>query len=105
MNGVSSNAATFTVTALTPAPAISTLSPTSGAVGASVTISGSNFGAAQGTSTVRFRTTNATVTSWSNTQIVATVPNIATGAAAVTVTVSGVASNARQLHRVDGDTA
>ena len=94
VNGVSSNASTFTVTAVTPAPAISTLSPTSGAAGTSVTIAGSNFGAAQGTSTVRFRTTNATVTSWSNTQIVATVPNIATGTAAVTVTVNGVVSNA-----------
>jgi len=94
VNGVSSNASTFTVTAVTPAPAITTLNPASGAVGTSVTIAGSNFGTTQGTSTVRFRTTNATVTSWSNTQIVATVPNIATGAAAVTVTVNGVVSNA-----------
>ena len=67
VNGVSSNAATFTVTAVTQAPAISTLNPTSGAVGASVTVSGSNFGTSQGTSTVRFGSTNATVTSWSNT--------------------------------------
>jgi endoglucanase len=93
VNGVSSNASTFNVVAPEPSPQIGSLSPTSGAVGTSVTISGSNFGTTQGASTLRFRTTNAAVTSWSNTQIVATVPNIATGAAAVTVTVNGVVSN------------
>lgn len=94
VNGVSSNAATFTVTTVTPMPAINTLSPTSGAVGASVTIAGSNFGTTQGTSTVRFGSTNATVSSWSNTSIVAAVPSIAAGATTVTVTVAGNVSNA-----------
>jgi endoglucanase len=74
-------------------PTISSLSPTSGAVGTAVTISGSNFGGTQGTSAVRFNTTVATVTSWSNSQIVATVPNIAAGPVTVTVTVGSVASN------------
>jgi len=50
-------------------PTISGVSPASGNVGSSVTISGSNFGTTQGTSTVRFGTTNATVTSWSASQI------------------------------------
>jgi endoglucanase len=74
-------------------PVISSLSPTSGAVGSTVTINGSNFGSTQGTSAVRFNTTAASVTSWSNTQIVATVPNIAAGAVTVTVAVNGVGSN------------
>jgi hypothetical protein len=47
-----------------PSPAsIASLNPTSGLVGASVTISGANFGATQGTSTVKFNGTAATPTS------------------------------------------
>jgi YD repeat-containing protein len=74
------------------APNISSLSPTSGAVGASVTITGTNFGSPQGTSTVKFNGTTATVTSWSATSIVAKVPTGAT-TGNVVVTVSNVASN------------
>ena len=61
---------------LSAAPSISSLSPTSGAVGASVTIAGTGFGATQGTSTVKFNGTTATVTSWSATTIVAAVPTV-----------------------------
>jgi endoglucanase len=92
-NGFGSNALNFTVTTAPPPPAIGSLSPTSGPVGASLTISGSNFGATQGTSTVRFGTTNASITSWSNTQIVASVPGVPTGTSLVTVTVGGRVSN------------
>jgi len=76
-----------------PLPAsITSLSPTSGLVGASVTIGGANFGAAQGTSTVKFGATTATATSWSASSIVATVPaGAVTGN--VVVTVGGIASN------------
>jgi hypothetical protein len=73
------------------APSITTLSPTSGAVGASITITGSGFGSTQGTSTVKFNGTTASATSWSATSIVATVPAGAT-TGNVVVTVSGVAS-------------
>ena len=48
----------FTVTS----PAISTLCPATGTVATSVTITGSNFGATQGTSTVTFNGTAATPT-------------------------------------------
>src|SRR5580765_7533620 len=73
------------------APTISTLTPTSGAVGASVTIAGTGFGATQGTSTVKFNgTTATTISSWNATSIVATVPTGAT-TGNVVVTVSGVA--------------
>src|SRR5205823_3470433 len=88
-SGVTSNGVSF---AVVPAPSISSLSPTSGAVGASVTISGSNFGSTQGTSTVSFNGTVATPTSWSATSIVAPVPSGAT-TGNVVVTVSGVSSN------------
>src|SRR5260370_14922647 len=74
------------------APSISSLSPTSGVVGASVTITGTNFGATQGTSTVKFNGTTATPTSWSATSIVAPVPAGAT-TGNVVVTVNGQASN------------
>src|SRR5207245_134593 len=74
------------------APSISSVSPTSGPVGTSVTIHGANFGAAQGYNTVKFNGTAAIPTSWGATNIVAPVP---TGAATgnVVVTVGGAASN------------
>src|SRR5208283_4337204 len=53
---------------------------------------GANFGATQGTSTVKFNGTTATPTSWSATSIVAPVPTGAT-TGNVVVTVNGVASN------------
>jgi YD repeat-containing protein len=89
VGGTSSNGSLFTVVHL---PAISGLSPTSGLVGTSVTISGSNLGASQGTSTVRFNGTNATPSSWSSTSIVVPVPTGAT-TGNVVVTVGGNASN------------
>src|SRR5260370_38533461 len=75
-----------------PAPSIARLNPVSGVVGTAVTISGANFGATQGTSTVTFNGIAATVTSWSSTSIVAPVPVGAT-TGNVVVTVGGVASN------------
>lgn len=75
-----------------PAPIISGLSLTSGSVGSPVTISGANFGSAQGTSKVAFNSTTAAPTNWSASSITAPVP---TGAATgnVVVTVGGQASN------------
>ena len=74
------------------AASIASLSPTSGLVGTSVTIGGVNFGATQGTSTVKFNGTTAVPTSWSATSIIVTVP---TGAMTgnVVVMVGGAASN------------
>jgi hypothetical protein len=89
VGGVASNGVTFTAT---PPPAITSLNPTSGPVGTSITIAGSNFGASQGTSTVTFNGTAATPTFWSATSIVVPVPVGATRGNVV-VTVSGVASN------------
>src|SRR5439155_24333240 len=89
VSGVASNGVAFTVLAT---PSITSLAPTSGAVGASVTITGTNFGATQGTSTVTFNGTATTPTSWSPTSIAAPVPTGAT-TGNVVVTVGGVASN------------
>jgi hypothetical protein len=90
VGGQSSNGVTFTVTV--PPPSIASLNPTSGAIGVSVTIAGSNFGASQGTSTVTFNGITAAPTAWSATSIAAPVPNGAT-TGNVVVTVGGVASN------------
>jgi len=76
-------------------PFVSGVSPDLGGFGTSVTISGSNFGASQGTSTVSFNGVQAaSVTNWSATQIVATVPNTApSGPGPVKVTVNSAQSN------------
>jgi hypothetical protein len=75
------------------APAITSISPASGTAGSSVTIAGSNFGTTQGSSTVNFGVAQAAVTSWSNTSIKATVPNLSPGAVSVSVTAGGTTSN------------
>jgi hypothetical protein len=87
----SSVAATFTIVAA-PAPTITSLAPTSGPVGTSVTITGTNFGTTQGSSTVTFNGTAATPTTWSAASILVPVPTGAT-TGSVVVSVGGVASN------------
>jgi IPT/TIG domain/Family of unknown function (DUF6298)/Putative collagen-binding domain of a collagenase len=73
-------------------PRITQLNPSSGAVGQSVTISGTNFGTSASTGTLQFNRTTAHPTSWSNTAIVAPVPSGATSGNVV-ITVSGMSSN------------
>ncbi len=73
LGGAASNGVSFAVTS----PAITGVSPNSGSAGAQVTISGGAFGAAQGTGSVWLGSTYASVVSWTNTQVVATVPSIA----------------------------
>ena len=90
VNGIASNGVTFTVTSA--GPTISGLSQNSGAVGTSITITGTNFGASQGTSTVTFNGTPGSPSSWSATSITVAVPSGAT-TGNVVVTVGGVASN------------
>ena len=64
-----------------------------------MTITGTNFGATKGTSTVTFNGTTATPTTWSATSIVVPVPAGAT-TGNVVVTVGGLASNGVAVHRV-----
>ena len=65
---------------MTPTPSITSLSPTSGAAGAQVTISGSNFGPAKGTGAVWLGSTYGAVVSWSDTRVAATVASNSTSA-------------------------
>jgi hypothetical protein len=88
--GVTSNGVNFTVTV--PAPSITSLNPNAGFLGTVVTITGANFGATKGTSTIKFNGTTGTPTSWSATSIVVPAPTGAT-TGSVVVTVGGVASN------------
>lgn len=85
--GVSSGTA-FTL----DAPAITLLNPDHGAVGDSVTITGTAFEAAQGTGTVTFNGVAGTVTAWSATSITVTVPVGATTGDVVVTNNTGDAS-------------
>ncbi len=77
---------------------VTSLTPASGPVGTSVTITGANFGATKGTSTVTFNGTTATPTSWSATSIVVPVPAGAT-TGNVVVTVGGAREQRDDVHR------
>ena len=75
-----------TVTAPSTAPTITTFSPSSGIVGTSVTISGTNFSSTLSSNTVKFNGTTAALSSGNTTQLIATVPSGAsTGKITVTV--------------------
>jgi hypothetical protein len=74
-------------------PTIADLSPTSGPVGGTVTITGAGFGASQGTGAVWIGSVPAVVQAWTDTQVIATVgPHAASGHTQVLQ--SGVLSNA-----------
>jgi hypothetical protein len=91
--GLSSNGVTFTVT---PAPTISSISPTSGPVGTVVTITGTNFGSPQGNGFVRFNGTQATqINSWTASSIKAVVPTGAATGPIIVTAPGGVSSNSK----------
>jgi IPT/TIG domain-containing protein/beta-propeller repeat-containing protein len=88
-SGIWSNAISLTVIT----PVVSSLSPTSGPVGTQVTITGTGFGSSQGTGLVWIGTKYATVVSWSDTSVVATVA-AASATGGTQVYQGGVWSNA-----------
>ena len=88
VGGAASAGVAFTVM---PTPTVTSLTPPSGRVGTTMTIAGTNFSAAEGTSAVTVNGTTATPTTWSATSIVIPVPAGAT-TGNVVVTVGGVAS-------------
>jgi YD repeat-containing protein len=85
-DGIVSNQMPFTIT---NPPVITSLSPTTGEPATVITIGGSGFGSTQSNSTVAVGGINAPVTSWSDGQIVASVPNIPMNGI-VSVTVAGI---------------
>jgi hypothetical protein len=90
--GVSTVGLPFTVIP-SPPPTLTSLSVITGPPGTPVTLTGTNFGATQGTSVVTFNGAVATPTSWSTTSIVTTVPVVVAGAGPVHVVVLGQTSN------------
>jgi hypothetical protein len=95
-------------TDIATAPTISLLSswsgltPPSGPIGSNVTITGLNFGATQGTSTVTFNGAAAAPSYWSDKFIAVAVPAFAS-TGPVIVTVNGVSSNAVMFTVGDDD--
>jgi IPT/TIG domain len=78
-----------------PLPSISSVSQSSGAAGAEVTVLGSNFGAIQSNSTVDFGSATATVINWSDSEIEVKVPEeLNAGETDVSVTTAGGTSEA-----------
>ena len=96
--GIGTSSTGFTVTS-SAKPRIVKLKPPSAKRGATVAISGTSFGAAQGTSTVRFGSKGCTVyATWSDTQITCQVPTKAKyGAVKVTVTTTVGKSNGKSF--------
>lgn len=74
----------------TPAPTISSFSPTSGGVGTSVTISGSNF---TGATSVSFNNQSASFTVNSSSSITASVPNCSSSGQVRVTTAGGTATS------------
>jgi hypothetical protein len=92
--GGATSVASFTVI---PTPSLTRLKPTSGRRGATVTITGTGFGAPRGSSTVKFGAKRCgRYLSWSDTRIKCRVPAKARyGRVPVTVTTAGGVSNSR----------
>ena len=81
-------------TAATPAPVITAVSATTGSIGSQVVITGSGFGASQGSSAATLNGTPVTINSWSGTSITITIPSGASsGPLAVSVAPSMTNSN------------
>jgi hypothetical protein len=80
-------------------PAITSFTPQHGLPGETVTINGSNFGAVSADNVVKFNGTTATITSASDTQIIATVPSLAS-TGAVTITFAGRTATSNDAYEV-----
>lgn len=87
------------VNGVTNAPIINSISPTNGNkdISQNVTIYGANFGATQGSGWVHIGTKTATVVSWSDTQIVVTIPS--------EPTLTQNSTRQMKVHRQDGQEA
>jgi len=115
VNGQSSAAATLNVAGtVTPPPSITALSPSSTTAGTTVTLTGQNFGATQGSSYLTLAEGNTTwgapfdgakltITSWADNSITFQLPPdsgsfpLTPGTATITVTVGGEGSNTENI--------
>jgi len=83
--GGSSDTATGNQMTYAPAPAITSLSASSGTIGSSITLTGTHFNATHGNNVVRFGTTPATTTAGNATSLTVTVPVGISGAVDISV--------------------
>lgn len=90
--GVESNRVAFAVTGDDPTPGLCALDPDTALPGATVVLSGDNFGLTTG-STLFFQEQAAAVTGWSNSEVTVTVPNAATTGPVVVRDAAGNESN------------
>jgi len=115
VDGQTTAAAPITVNGtVTPAPVLSAVTPSTTTAGSSVTLTGSNFGASQGSSYLTlaqggtswgapYDGAQLTITSWSDSSITVTLPPdsgsfpLQPGTATITVTVGGQTSAAQTL--------
>ncbi len=74
-------------------PYISSMSPTSGRSGTTVTISGSNFGSSSSNVRIYFDGSTRSISNFSSTSMRFTVPSVSSGTYSVYVTVNGTKSN------------
>jgi len=96
--GSGSSLSSFSVTTSVPAPTIGSFSPSSGPVGTSVTINGTNFsGSGFTTSAVTFNNVSASFTVNSSTKITATVPSGATDGKIRVTTRGGTATSSNSF--------
>jgi YD repeat-containing protein len=92
--GSATSAAVFTVTSSTGAPTITGFTPTIGAVGTPVTITGTNFQTNSANNVVRFNITPSLVDSSTTTTIATTVPASGSGRISVTTQLGKATSTA-----------
>ncbi len=97
VNGGSSNGVLFTIPTQ---PLIQRITPNFGAVGTAVTILGANFGAVQGSSTVKFDGVTASATSWSDGSIIVPVPGGASSGL-ISVSANGQTATSAQSFTVN----
>ncbi len=97
VDGYQSAPASFTVV---PTPSVTNVSPSSGVAGTPVSITGTHFGATQGSSTLTFNgVAPASITSWSDSSIIAVPPsNVTTGP--ITLVVNSIQSNSTAVFTV-----
>ncbi|MGV3526617.1 MAG: IPT/TIG domain-containing protein [Candidatus Sericytochromatia bacterium] len=82
-----------TITATPTAVSITSMAPTAGAIGSSVEITGTGFSTVEANNTVKFGTTDATVTDATATSLTVNVPPGVSGTQSVTVTVGSQTSS------------
>jgi regulation of enolase protein 1 (concanavalin A-like superfamily) len=87
-----------------PAPVIASLSPAAGPIGTQVTVTGSAFGASQGSSTVTLSGTPLTPNSWSDTSISITIPLGATSGPVIVTTAPGMLNSNPAIFSVTSQT-